>query len=91
MFWVDAVGEAALRQRAQVREGVDKPRPKVLFEVGEMVRVKEVGAKAAVDAANAAVEWEEFTTLLYLIGGSGIGLLSSPSAMLRIRSISASW
>ena len=25
----------------QVREGVDKPRPKVLFEVGEMVRVKE--------------------------------------------------
>jgi transcriptional antiterminator NusG len=25
----------------QVREGVDKPRPKVLFEVGEVVRVKE--------------------------------------------------
>ena len=25
----------------QVQEGVDKPRPKVLFEVGEMVRVKE--------------------------------------------------
>jgi transcriptional antiterminator NusG len=25
----------------QVREGVDKPRPKVLFEVGEMVRVKD--------------------------------------------------
>jgi transcription termination/antitermination protein NusG len=25
----------------RVREGVDKPRPKVLFDVGEMVRVKE--------------------------------------------------
>ncbi|GLT23059.1 MULTISPECIES: transcription termination/antitermination protein NusG [Zoogloea] len=25
----------------QMKEGVDKPRPKVLFEVGEMVRVKE--------------------------------------------------
>ncbi|MBS0347185.1 MAG: transcription termination/antitermination protein NusG [Proteobacteria bacterium] len=25
----------------QMRDGVDKPRPKVLFEVGEMVRVKE--------------------------------------------------
>ena len=25
----------------QMQEGVDKPRPKVLFEVGEMVRVKE--------------------------------------------------
>jgi len=25
----------------QVQEGVDKPRPKILFEVGEMVRVKE--------------------------------------------------
>jgi transcriptional antiterminator NusG len=25
----------------QVQEGVDKPRPKVLFEIGEMVRVKE--------------------------------------------------
>lgn len=27
--------------RAQVKEGEDKPRPKVLFEVGESVRVKE--------------------------------------------------
>ena len=27
--------------RAQMQEGVDKPRPKTLFEVGEMVRVKE--------------------------------------------------
>ena len=26
---------------AQMQEGVEKPRPKVLFEVGEMVRVKE--------------------------------------------------
>jgi transcriptional antiterminator NusG len=26
---------------AQVQEGVEKPRPKVLFEVGELVRVKE--------------------------------------------------
>ena len=26
---------------AQVQEGVEKPRPKVLFEVGEMVRIKE--------------------------------------------------
>lgn len=26
---------------AQVQEGVEKPRPKVLFEVGEVVRVKE--------------------------------------------------
>lgn len=26
---------------SQMREGVEKPRPKVLFEVGEMVRVKE--------------------------------------------------
>jgi transcriptional antiterminator NusG len=25
----------------QVQEGVEKPRPKVLFEVGEMVRIKE--------------------------------------------------
>jgi transcriptional antiterminator NusG len=25
----------------QMQEGVEKPRPKVLFEVGEMVRVKE--------------------------------------------------
>jgi len=25
----------------QMKDGVDKPRPKVLFEVGEMVRVKE--------------------------------------------------
>jgi transcription termination/antitermination protein NusG len=25
----------------QVREGVEKPRPKVIFEIGEMVRVKE--------------------------------------------------
>ena len=27
--------------RAQMQEGVDKPRPKTLFEVGEMVRVKD--------------------------------------------------
>jgi len=27
--------------RAQVKEGEDKPKPKVLFEVGESVRVKE--------------------------------------------------
>ena len=26
---------------AQIQEGVEKPRPKTLFEVGEMVRVKE--------------------------------------------------
>ena len=26
---------------AQIQEGVEKPRPKVLFEVGEMVRVKD--------------------------------------------------
>ena len=26
---------------AQMQEGVEKPRPKTLFEVGEMVRVKE--------------------------------------------------
>ncbi|WP_420703565.1 transcription termination/antitermination protein NusG, partial [Brucella intermedia] len=26
---------------AQVQEGIEKPRPKTLFEVGEMVRVKE--------------------------------------------------
>jgi transcriptional antiterminator NusG len=26
---------------SQMQEGVEKPRPKVLFEVGEMVRVKE--------------------------------------------------
>ncbi|MGA0881684.1 MAG: transcription termination/antitermination protein NusG, partial [Burkholderiaceae bacterium] len=26
---------------AQMQEGVEKPRPKVLFEVGEVVRVKE--------------------------------------------------
>ena len=26
---------------AQVQEGVEKPRPKVLFEVGELVRVKD--------------------------------------------------
>jgi len=26
---------------AQMKEGVEKPRPKVLFEVGEIVRVKE--------------------------------------------------
>jgi hypothetical protein len=26
----------------QMQEGVEKPRPKVLFEVGEVVRVKEV-------------------------------------------------
>ena len=25
----------------QVREGVEKPKPKVLFEVGELVRVKD--------------------------------------------------
>jgi transcriptional antiterminator NusG len=25
----------------QMQEGVEKPRPKILFEVGEMVRVKE--------------------------------------------------
>jgi transcriptional antiterminator NusG len=25
----------------QVQDGVEKPRPKVLFEVGEMVRIKE--------------------------------------------------
>ena len=25
----------------QMREGVEKPKPKVLFEVGEMVRVKD--------------------------------------------------
>jgi transcriptional antiterminator NusG len=25
----------------QIQEGVEKPRPKVLFEIGEMVRVKE--------------------------------------------------
>ena len=27
--------------RAQMQEGVEKPKPKTLFEVGEMVRVKE--------------------------------------------------
>jgi transcriptional antiterminator NusG len=32
------VGEAILQQ---IREGVEKPKPKVLFEVGEAVRVKE--------------------------------------------------
>ncbi|HEU4622134.1 MAG TPA: KOW motif-containing protein, partial [Burkholderiaceae bacterium] len=26
---------------AQMQEGVEKPRPKILFEVGEMVRVKD--------------------------------------------------
>jgi transcriptional antiterminator NusG len=26
---------------AQIREGVEKPRPKVLFEVGEMIRVRD--------------------------------------------------
>ena len=26
---------------AQMQEGVEKPKPKVLFEVGEMVRVKD--------------------------------------------------
>ena len=26
---------------AQMKEGVEKPKPKVLFEVGEIVRVKE--------------------------------------------------
>ena len=34
----DSEAEAILNR---VQEGVEKPRPKVLFEVGEMVRVKE--------------------------------------------------
>jgi transcriptional antiterminator NusG len=33
----------------QMQEGVEKPRPKVLFEVGEMVRVKEGPSPTSMD------------------------------------------
>ena len=43
--------------------------------LGEMARVKEEGAKAADQRARETADWEEYTTLLFLFGGSGFGLL----------------
>jgi PAS domain S-box-containing protein len=43
--------------------------------LGDMVLIKEAGAKAAAQEARDAAAREEYTTLLFLIGGSGAGLL----------------
>jgi two-component system sensor histidine kinase/response regulator len=43
--------------------------------LGAMARIKEVGAKEAVERATVSAAYEEFTTLLGLTLGSGLGLL----------------
>ena len=43
--------------------------------LAEMARIKEVGAQEAVKRAGDVAEYEEFTTLVLLIGGSLLGLL----------------
>jgi len=43
--------------------------------LSEMARIKEVGTRDALQKGLAAAEYEEFTTLLWLFGGLGFGLL----------------
>jgi PAS domain S-box-containing protein len=43
--------------------------------LGELVLINENGAKAGVQAAREAAAWEELATLLFMFGGSAVGLL----------------
>ena len=57
--------------------GMDFQQPGIAANdnLGAMVRIKEAGAKEAVQRGQAAGAYEEFTTLVWLIGGSGLALL----------------
>jgi two-component system, sensor histidine kinase and response regulator len=57
--------------------GMDFQRPGIAANenLGAMVRIKEAGAKEAAQQARVMADHEDFTTLLYLVGGSGLAVL----------------
>jgi PAS domain S-box-containing protein len=65
-------GDTAQAQRYVGGLDFQQPGIEANGHLGEMARIKETGAKAALQDAMTSAAYEEFTTLLLLLGGAGL-------------------